>query len=287
MSGKRYYEGVADWAENMRRLLLYGHPFAYDWMYRDIPEDFRDPDAPRIVDDGKLFTDDEIKEAERMANDISEHFGVDVVVHTVYNTCGEAVESYADRFYYANGYGLGEDYSGILVNVIKRPEYDSEVYVSCYGSIEGYNGTEAVSRLADRFKSAIDLGPGGQAMDLYFSMLNHMFLTGRTPRSAGSWAATILFAFTVGLIVGAVSLVKARKGMETPEIKENTLPYLVPGSLSIRNVRDTYLNSTKTMKKRYTESGSSSGRSSSGRSSYSSSYSGSSGRSHSGSGRSF
>ena len=77
--------------------------------------------------------------------------------------------------------------------------------------------------------------------------------------------------------------------MATPKIKEDADSYLVPGSLKIKKVHSTLVDTTvqKQYSPRPKENRSSGSSSSGGRSSYSGGYSGSSGSSHSGSGRKF
>ena len=91
-----------------------------------------------------------------------------------------------------------------------------------------------------------------------------------------------------GLIFGGTSLARAKARMATPQVKEDADAYLVPGSLKIKKVHDTLVDTTvnRVYSPRPKENRSSGG-SSGGHSSYSGGYSGSSGSSHSGSGRNF
>ncbi|MBO4336700.1 MAG: TPM domain-containing protein [Lachnospiraceae bacterium] len=284
---QRFYEGVSDWVENMRRLLLNGEPFAYDWAVADLPDAYFDSDAPRVVDDGNLLTPEELETAIRKARNLAEIAGVDIVIHTAYNTLDRSNDWYADQFYYGNGYGVGDDHSGILLTIIQKPGYSGNATVKCYGSADKYNRGKGISRL--EWRTVMALGPDSMSdsLDLYFSLLEHQVRKGRVPRSGLSWFLSIVLELIVGLIIGGILHGKAKKKMETPAVQTNAVPYLVKDSLSVTNPRDTYINSTKIHKKKQTESTRSSGSSYSGRSSYSSSYSGSSGRSHSGSGRRF
>ena len=118
--------------------------------------------------------------------------------------------------------------------------------------------------------------------------LDHMERTGRVSRSLAYWIFMILLGGGAGTITGGFSLLSAQGRMETPKAQVNADQYLVPNSLQLRSPHAVMTGSHTVRKYIPPVTTSSSGRSSSGGgSSYSSSYSGSSGRTHSGSGRSF
>ncbi len=282
----RFNEGITDWAENMRRLLLYGQPFSYDWMNGPLPDSFSDPEAPRVVDDGHLLTSEEIETLKKKARELSDVHDVDVVIHTAYNTADLSMEEYAERFYKALGYGKGDNHSGVLITVKKRSGYSATVDVACFGDAVKYQTGVGMDRMRSRTETRISDDGAATGLSFCLDLLDSQIRKGRVPRSAASWAFSIVCELILGLIVGGILRSGAKKRMDTPKVEENAMAYLVKGSLSIQKLHDSFINSSvsRTRKPRET---SSSGGSSSYKSSYKSSYSGSSGRSHSGSGRSF
>ena len=70
---------------------------------------------PKIIDDAGLLWYEEAELLESMAQDIVEEYGMDVVILTVNSTNGTYIETFADDFYDYNGYGIGEDASGVLL----------------------------------------------------------------------------------------------------------------------------------------------------------------------------
>ena len=292
MRDGEYGPGVMDWIENFRRLYTTGSPYSEDWVLEspDTFQRFHDPDAPRIVDDAGILTGDEILSLEAKAGSVSEKYGVDVVVHTALNEGIVDMTTFADRFFLTHGYGLGEDYDGIQLTIFKRPGYKGRECVTASGSASDKLTDVTRPRLETRCDSLVYDGEYYEAARRWISQADHMLRTGRAPRSDASWMFVTILELLVGLIFGRISLGRAKAGMATPEIKENADACLVPGSLKIRNVQDTFLYATMDRvysppKEDRSSDDSSSG--SSGHSSYSSSYSGSSGSSHSGSGRSF
>ena len=71
--------------------------------------------APKIVDNADLLTDAEEADLEAKAQDLADRYDMDVAILTVDSTYGSYIESYADDYYDNNGYGIGPDYSGVLL----------------------------------------------------------------------------------------------------------------------------------------------------------------------------
>ena len=72
---------------------------------------------PRIIDDANLLLYGEMSLLEEEANRIAEEYGMDVVILTVEDFYGvsASIEVFADNFYDNNGYGIGENASGVLL----------------------------------------------------------------------------------------------------------------------------------------------------------------------------
>ena len=287
-----YGAGVLDWIENFRMLYVKGDPFAPDWYPErgaKAPERFHDSSAPRVVDDSGILTEEQLQDLRDYAKKISDKYGLDVVVNIAPRSGNLTREEYAKLFYEYNGYGLGDDYDGILLTVFKRQGYQSD---NClYASGKGLEKLTEVNR--ERLRGFVQDGMDGGnyhfTLKRFLQQTDHMERTGRVPRSLIYWICMTVLSAVSGVIVGGISLFKASLRMAVPKMQENADAYLVPGSLIVKNLGEVFLGSSTTSKYIPPVSRSSGGgsSSSSGRSSYRSSYSGSSGRSHSGSGRRF
>ena len=289
----RYAEGVEDWIENFRRLYVTGSPYTPEWALQS-PEGFvrfHDGEAPRVVDDAHILSEEEIRSLTEQAAEISGKYGLDVVVHTARHPGNLDPQDFSDRYYLFNGYGLGDDYDGIALTVFKRPNHTASVSITASGIGAQKLTAVAEGRLRSRCVGKLGENTNYAAISAWLSQTEHLLRTGRAPRSAGSWIVMTFLELLVGAVVGTVSLLRARKNMASPSIRENADAYLVSGSLHVKNLGDDFLDSTVSRQyrpeKQETRSSDSGGSSSSGRSSYSSSYSGSSGNTHSGSGRNF
>ncbi len=283
-----YYEGVADWMENFRRLYVSGSPLTPDWLMPGAEPRSPDPAADRVIDEIGLLNEEEIAALERSAREISERTGADIAVYTTKSTCGRDPQAFAAAYYDFMGYG-GEN-GGVLLLIERASSfYDPEVHVTAYGAAAEKLTKTNEDRLTDRCESTLQSSACYEAASQWLDQTEHMLRTGRAPRSLGSWEFSACLALGLGLVFGGGTLRAAKKTMPVIRSRKSAGEYLV-GLPLVENTDDTFLRTDTfrvydPIKEESSDSGSSSG--SSGRSSYSSSYSGSSGASHSGSGRSF
>ena len=287
-----YYTGVSDWIENFRRLYTTGSPYLDEWAVTDsgAEDTVPDPDAPRVIDDTGLLTEEEKALLSQKAADLSGQYGLDIVIHYALHRGYLTEKEYQNRYYYNNGYGYDKTRDGIMLSLFKRPSYstsDCDVFGS--GAALARLTETNRQRLESRCQSRLNHTDYYGAADQWLDQVSHMLKTGRAPRSASSWRLSTIFELLAGAIFGWISLGRAKKKMPTPRVSLDADRYLVRDSLNVSRVSDDFLHRTTTRTydppKETRSSGGSS--SSSGRSSYSKSYSGSSGRSHSGSGRKF
>lgn len=93
---------------------------------------FNDPDAPRVVDNADLLTDDEETQLADMIAYCQELTGHDLVVVTDVTDYRLGKTEFADDFYDYNGYGIGPDREGALFFCDMDP-YSRGGWCSCCG----------------------------------------------------------------------------------------------------------------------------------------------------------
>jgi len=287
MVAGNYGDGAADWIENFRNLYRTGMPFPPSWL----PEAgtfvrTHDADAPRVVDELGVLSEDEVRELTEKARSISEKYGVDVVIHTGVNDSGLMGYDLADLYYEYHGYGFGDDYSGYQMSLLyKNGIYDYcgvDAYGTALDDMSSVNYYRMDEKCFDRYlhSGAYD------GMKQWLRDLEHMERTGRVTQPIGHWLKAALIGAVVGIVFGGICLLRARSKMAAPGKSQSAEAYLSDNGLMIEPVRDE-LYRTSTSRQYKPVERSSGGHGGSGGSSYSGSYSGSSGSSHSGSGRSF
>lgn len=287
-----YGEGVLDWIDNIGNLFTKGVVFSPDWYpsaeEKDTYVRTHNPEALRVVDNGKkdgsYFSQKEIENLTQKAKQISDDYGIDVVIHTTPNAFRMSNEQYTGDFYYYNGYGLGPDFDGVILCIFC--DYAS-FYIYPFGKVAETLQDTNLKRLKGHLEDKLyyyDMA------ETFLDELEHMEKTGRIPRDAGQWLFCAIVSVLVGAFVGKKFLNKARKNMVTVRSVYGADNY-VTSSSDFRTGNDTFINrnvqKTKIPRTTYSSGSSSSRSSSSGRSTYHSSSRGSSGRTHTGSGRRF
>ncbi len=293
MAGGQYFEGISDWVENIANMYRIGFPFAPSWYVSDaqaaqgMTGPYANGGAPRVMDDANLFDDSAEGKFKEKASLMAEAHDCNVIIHTAKSLLGMEEQEYAEMFFKQNGYD--KEYGGNAILLLIKAPGGREPDMHNYGFGKGKEIlTElADNRLRNRCIDYLREGDAAYSVTEWLYDAKVLMEKGRVPRGFGYWFFTFVGCLIAGAIFGAIRLGKARSKMKKPTIIENADQYIVPGTLSIRKVKDAFLH--KSTNKVYSpiQTESSSSRSSSSSSSYKSSYSGSSGRSHSGSGRSF
>lgn len=282
-----YYTGFSDWIENIRRMYTTGSPYLESWALEQNAARFHDADAARIVDDAYLLSQEQINVLTEKAKKFSDEFGVDVAVHFARSSGSLDDDQYSERYYAAKGYGFGDDYSGLLMTVFRRPGSKPALCITGYGSAgEKLTHVNEV-RLEAAADDPLDEYDYTGAVDKFLSLSKHMMRTGRVPKGLFSWIFVIGAELLAGLAAGGIGLSKAKRTMATPRTQSRADSYLLRESVRVANIEDRNLGTTRTRVYSPPPKNNDRGSSSSGRSSYSGSYRGSSGASHSGSGRKF
>ena len=286
-----YYDGINRWIDMVYAMYSKGFPQAPSWYPtlegKESFERFHNSIAPRVIDlseEERVFSLEQEEVLSKKAKEISEKYGVDVLILTVTDSNGLSRERYVGDFYYYVGFGLGDDYNAIVFCYFKK---NKELNIEAYGSIKDELSDINYTRMFEQSNEEIDLY---KAALNFLDNLEHWERTGRVSRTFGQWLFCIIVASIIGLFLGRKSLKKAKKKMVTVKTAYGADNY-ISGASDFGDGTDIFINKNvqRTKIQRYTYSSSGSSRSSSSRShsSYHSSSRGSSGRSHSGSGRRF
>ena len=120
------------------------------WYVSD-PSSFKlyhNENAPRVVDDAGIFTQDEKQRMTARLLEIRNETGKDIVVFTDNSTFGIERAVYAADFFEMNGYGVGDEYEGMVLFVCMDPN-DRGWWVACSGPETKGLVTEEVGEALD------------------------------------------------------------------------------------------------------------------------------------------
>ena len=223
---------------------------------------------PRIVDDADLLTTEEEHLLEDAAYEFRDMYGLDAVILTVNNLGRQAIRSFADDFYDFQGYGVGSEYSGLILVVAMA---ERELYISTCG--------DAVKRLNDReldeiiaaVSSELSVGNYYDAFQLFlgFAAISLDYDSG--PITEDGPAVNWLVSILIGAAAAGITVLVMAGTMNTKRKQHGAGSYLREGSYDLKNRQDIFLYSNVSKIKREQNNGGSRGgtsvhRSSSGRS---------------------
>lgn len=255
-------------------------------------------ESNHVKDYLNYLTDHEINQLEQTIDTIRDEYSLDVVIVIVDDTEGKSSMDFADDYYDYNGYGIGEDYSGLLmlINMDQR-----EVWISTTGRAIDIFTDSRISNMVNNIVGPLSEGRYYEASYSFLSDTKSYAKQG-VPRnqyrvdgvneiqnntavyvkptyfqkvmSLIQFFPIYIVAFVIS-VVTTVLLSLSRKG----KITINRQTYEKNNSFRLSEVTDRYIRQTTTRTKIHRNSGGGSGGSSV--------HTGSSGRSHGGGGGRF
>lgn len=218
-------------------------------------EDVSESNRPsRLVDYADILTDSEEKELNQQLDTISENQECDVVVVTVDSLDGKSVESYADDYYDDNGYGYGEEESGILLLVAMD---DREWNISTSGYAVTAFTDAGLAYMEDQFVSDLSDGAYLDAFSKYASMCDDFLTqakngepydTGNLPKGKVSPLWILGDLLIGGVIAFIMALIKKAK-LRSVKSQVAATEYEKAGSLNLTVRTDRFINRAVTKRR--------------------------------------
>lgn len=253
---------------------------------------------PRVVDEADLLTSNQETELTALLDSISEKHNVDVVIVTVNSTEGKEAEAFADDYFDYNGYGLGEDRSGLLMLRSLDPRY---IHISTCGKAIEYFTDSAIDSIFDDMESSVHAENYAAAFGIFANRCENIIINGKNSsfipddpdddiHTPHFWYGPhlqfhhILIALAVGFVLSLIPMGIMKSSMKTVEKKTEAQDYVLRDSIKLTNSSDMFLYRNVTKTKIAQENSSSGGFSGGGGGS--STHSSSSGATHGGGGRS-
>lgn len=246
-----------------------GGPYWYPENVSDFVDFHNDPSTPRLVDDADLFTDEEEAELTAKLNELHNHHPEsDFVVFTDSSSYGLEHDVYAADFYVFNGYGVGDDFNGVVLFIcVEAGNRGWQTWGT--GACEHlFQKEDNIDHLNNTIHPYLSSGEYAQGVSAYLDDMEVLFTKGKFPRGAGSTILFIIGSLVGGLLIGL--LVRGVLVEEMNNVHEATQAnlYLDKGSVQLRHRADYFLyrtvNRVKREKKSSHSTRSSSGRSGSG-----------------------
>lgn len=202
---------------------------------------------PRIVDNAQLLTAEEIQLLEEASYEFCVQYSLDAAILTVDSLGGVPIDIFADDYYDANGYGVGTDYSGLLLVVAMA---ERELYISTCG--------DAINRLSDRELDDIisdisyELSEGNyyDAFQLFFGFTTLALDYESTATVEEDTEINWLLSILIGAVVAGITVLIMGGSMNTKRKQYSAGSYVTEGSYDLKNRQDIFLYSNVSKVKR-------------------------------------
>lgn len=239
-------------------------------------------ELPRFVDDADLLTDEEEAALLEKLDEISERQSCDVVIVTIDSLEGKTSVEYADDFYDYNGYGVGDEYDGLLL-LVSMKDRDWAISTSGFG-ITAFTDA-GLNYISEKFLPLLSDGKYSKAFTKFADLCDDFITEAKTGEPYNEnhlpkepvgvfW---IIVDLVVGLGIGYVIAFRKRQKLISVRRKVEAEDYTVPGSFVLDVNTDTFVRRFVTSKSvASTESKSNSGSTTGG----STTHTSSSGRTH-------
>ena len=258
---------------------------------------------PKIVDYADILTDSEEVLLEAKAQALVTEYEMDVVILTVDSLKGHVSSDYADDYFDYNGYGIGPDFSGVLLLLsMEEREWaistcgDTIYALTDYGiqelfsSIAGYLSEDRYYEAFDAYLNALpyyfDAYQNGKPIDGYRDPYegpgsyepvpgDDIVYYPEPEKDFGDYFMMFLISRVIGAVAGGIVLLVLLGQMNTAVAQSGAQDYLTPGTYNLKRYQDIFLysNVTRQRKPDHDSSGGGGG---------SSVHTSSSGRSHGG-----
>ncbi|HPD01205.1 MAG TPA: TPM domain-containing protein [Acetivibrio sp.] len=243
--------------------------------------------SENVIDNLGYLTETEVQYLQSSIDRIKENYRLDTVIVITDDTAGKSSRDFADDFFDNNGYGIGSDYSGLLllINMNKR-----DVYISTSGKAFDIFTDARIDNILDDVARFLSNGNYYAACSEFISNVKSYAYSGvpsnqyrvDTDRNYFHNVLSMMKFFPIYIVALIISVIAtlvvtySSKGKTTT----NHLTYEVNGSFDLTENQNNYIReSTVRTRIESSSSGGGSGRSSTHRSS--------SGRTHGGGGRKF
>lgn len=216
---------------------------------------------PRVVDDAGLLSQEEDSSLTEKLNEISETYGIDVCVVTVDSFEEASVQAAADDYYDYNGYGMDEEYSGVMLYI--SMEY-RDWYITTTGKgIEIFSDSD-IADMGGSMRPHLSTGNYCDAFMEYAHQCEVQIKEATTYH----WGRYLGVSLFLGVVVSFVYILILKSKLKSVAPVDTAAGYVVPGSMAVTGSQDMFLYKKLDVTKRESsssQSGSSTHRSSSGR----------------------
>lgn len=214
----------------------------------------------RVYDAYGVLTDEEYDKVLAALDDVSSRHRMDTAVFVVRSVAEYGyrnIAAFSDDVYDQNGYGMGEDDSGILLVIAME---EREWYITTCGRAISCITDAGLDLLEEHFGSYLSAGEYAEAFLAYAAECDYLYTQAENGLPYGSTTYSVPIwvwlgsSLAGGLFFSMIPMGRMKGALKTVKAQQGAAEYAKMDSLRITNVRDLFLYSTVHKVKRETES---------------------------------
>lgn len=217
----------------------------------------------RLNDEAGLLSKAERKAITASLDEKSEEMQFDFVIAFVNSTDGKDIVAFADDYFDYNGFGFGEDSSGVALVVCMG---NRKYAVSACGEGIKYFTTERSDAIVSTFISDLKDGNYAAVCSTFLEEASSLLERGRDDfvidtdgyEAPFNWTFYLPISVAAGLILAFITVAILKRGLKSVSKKQSAADYEVPGSMNVTRNEDIFLyrNVTSTPIPKSSDSGS-------------------------------
>ncbi len=243
-------------------------------------------ELPFMVDNAGLLSTEDAASIESQLTDLGQKYDMHFVIVTDEDPDISSAMKVADDFFDYNGYGVGDDRSGVLL-YINMSTHD--VWISTRGfGITAFTDA-GINYILDQLVSGLGDEAYYETFETYITLCDDFMIQAlngtpydvdHMPSEPFPWIGGLIMCMALGAIVGLIYVLILRGQLKSVAPNESAEDYMVKGSMHMTNSREFFLYRTvsKTARPQENSSGGGGG---------STTHTSSSGATHGGGGRKF
>ena len=181
----------------------------------------------RLVDDADLLSISEEAELLSELDRISEKYKTDVVVVTVDSTDGMTPNTFANRFFDENNYGMGENRDGVLL-LISMQKHDWQIVVNGLCS-EAFSDSD-IESIGELISSDLGDGEYADAFETYAEKCEY-YIDGHINGFPFDVWTNLIIALVIGIIIAFIVTSVMRAELKSVRAQPSAANYVKSGSM--------------------------------------------------------
>jgi len=199
--------------------------------------------SPRLCDEAGLLTATEAAALTQQLDEISQAYGMDIVIVTVETTDGQDPMDFADDYFDYNDYSS----DGILLLVSME---DSDWWVSTAGYGITAVTDAGLEYMSDRFVPLLSDGSYAEAFTTFATLCDQFITQARTgdpydthnlPKAPFRLVLNLAIALGIGLVAALIATGTMKNKLKSIRSQPRADDYVVPGSMQLTASRDLHL----------------------------------------------